>query len=203
VIILYNRLILLTIIITFTETYNIFLLKQEKLVALPGKYNKEELSWFKEIFDLYYENIRRFVYYKTGDVDLADDMVQDTFLKIWDMRQKINNKTIKALLYTISGNLVKNYFKHRQIKFNFMNEKNINPLSEPADFDLEQEEFRQLLQNTLASLPEKNRMVFLMNRMDKLTYNEIATRLGLSVKAVEKRMGSALETLRRQISYKI
>ncbi|MFO7658741.1 MAG: RNA polymerase sigma-70 factor [Bacteroidales bacterium] len=173
------------------------------MVALPGKYNKEELDWFKEIFDLYYENIRRFGYYKTGDIELADDIVQDTFLKLWDMRQKINNKTIKALLYTIAANLIKNYFKHRQIKYNFINDTDKNPLSEPADFDLEQQEFRHLLENTLASLPENNRLVFLMNRVEKLTYHEIASRLGLSVKAVEKRMSSALDTLRGQISYKI
>jgi RNA polymerase sigma-70 factor (ECF subfamily) len=52
-------------------------------------------------------------------------------------------------------------------------------------------------------MDEKNRVVFLMNRIDDLTYNEIAMNLGLSVKAVEKRMGKALSFLKEKLDVKI
>ena len=67
---------------------------------------------------------------------------------------------------------------------------------------MEEEEFRLRLEKAIAELPEKNRVVFLMNRIDKLTYKEIADQLNLSVKAVEKRMHKALLKL-RSLSAKI
>jgi len=55
----------------------------------------------------------------------------------------------------------------------------------------------------LESMPEKQRTVFLMNRIDELKYKEIADHLGLSVKAIEKRMSQALEHLKIHLKDKI
>ena len=63
----------------------------------------KELTWFREIYDLHYESIRSFAYYKTGDVATADDVVQDTFLKLWSFRDKVRNESVKSLLYTIAA----------------------------------------------------------------------------------------------------
>jgi RNA polymerase sigma-70 factor (ECF subfamily) len=68
---------------------------------------------------------------------------------------------------------------------------------------MEMNEFNDRLKNAINSLNDKNRTVFLMNRIDGLTYNEIADNLGLSVKAIEKRMKNALDELKKQIDYKI
>ncbi|MEO0626668.1 MAG: sigma-70 family RNA polymerase sigma factor, partial [Bacteroidota bacterium] len=68
---------------------------------------------------------------------------------------------------------------------------------ESPGFKMEETEFYQQLQSAIAALPEKNRIVFLMNRIDKLTYREIAERLEISQKAVEKRMSKALVELRK------
>ena len=68
---------------------------------------------------------------------------------------------------------------------------------------MELREFDTLLQSVLAAMPEKSRAVFLMNRIDDLTYKEIAVRLQLSVKAVEKRMHIALEFLKEHLDRKI
>jgi RNA polymerase sigma-70 factor (ECF subfamily) len=65
------------------------------------------------------------------------------------------------------------------------------------------EELNQQLQQALASIPEGPREVFLMNRIEELSYSEIADRLGLSVKAIEKRMSEALRVLREKFNYKI
>ena len=63
-------------------------------------------------------------------------------------------------------------------------------------------EFDLRLQNALALLDEKKRSVFLMNRIDELTYNQIAENLGITVKAVEKRMEKALAFLRKKMDMK-
>jgi RNA polymerase sigma-70 factor (ECF subfamily) len=75
--------------------------------------------------------------------------------------------------------------------------------AESADHDLQQKEFKEKLQRVLDKIPEKSRAVFLMNRMEGLKYGEIAERLDLSVKAIEKRMHQALEIVKANISYKI
>lgn len=161
-----------------------------------------DIESFKEIFDAYYENIRGFIYFKTGDTALADDLVQDVFLRIWDKRRTIRKETLRPLLYTIAGNLVKNHFSRKKVEYSFSRKSDSSGRSEPADFEMETREFERLLQETLAGIPEKSRIVFLMNRIEKLTYGEIAESLGLSVKAVEKRMKTALEYIRKRIAHK-
>lgn len=176
---------------------------KHQMTLPPRNYNTEELAKFRSIFDQYYESIRSFAYYKTGDVDLADDIVQEVFLKLWNNLKSVKDETVKALLYTIASNTIKNHFKHQKVVYNFQKQEVSDDSAEEADSDLRQEELNKKLQDALAEIPEKAREVFLMNRIEGLTYNDIAERLGLSVKAIEKRMSEALSILRSRISYKI
>jgi RNA polymerase sigma-70 factor (family 1) len=158
---------------------------------------------FDQIFERWYDPIRNFIYYKTGDVFTAEDIAQDTFLKIWEKKHEIKEETVKALLFTIANNLFLNRLEHKKIQFKFIDSYQPNHKSEAADFELEMKQFDNQLQNALAELDEKKRTVFLMNRIDDFTYNQIAENLGLSVKAVEKRMEKALIFLRKKIDKKI
>ncbi|NJK87656.1 MAG: sigma-70 family RNA polymerase sigma factor [Bacteroidales bacterium] len=151
----------------------------------------------------YYEGVRNYVYYKTGDINLAEDIVQDVFLKVWDSRNTIKSDTIKSLLYIMAGNLIKNHFKHQKVVYEFVYNNPINQSGEAADFEIEQQELSKKLQQVLAAMPEHCRIVFLMNRMDKLTYEEIADRLNLSVKAIEKRMHQALQVIKEKLKHKV
>jgi RNA polymerase sigma-70 factor (family 1) len=158
---------------------------------------------FRSIFDQYYEMIRNFLYYKTGDIKVAEDIAQDAFLKMWEKREEIQQNTIKNLLYTISGNLAINHLKHQTIVYDFARRMVIHPSSESPQYVMEEKEFKEKLERVISGLPENNRIVFLMNRIDRLTYNEIAERLGLSVKAVEKRMKKALDALVENLGFKL
>jgi RNA polymerase sigma-70 factor (ECF subfamily) len=62
---------------------------------------------------------------------------------------------------------------------------------------------KERLERVLSDMPEKCRIPFLMSRIEDLTYFEIAQRLDLSVKAVEKRMKEALDFVRNRLEYKI
>lgn len=173
-------------------------------MTLPaGKYSQHELLWFQSIFDKYYESIRSFAYYKTGDVDLSDDIVQEVFIKLWTNRASVKEDTIKAYLYTIATNTIKNHFKHKKVVYNFEKQNVADEKPDDADAELRQEELSNQLQEALAAIPEKARDVFLMNRVEGLTYNDIAERLGLSVKAIEKRMSEAIKILRERFQYKL
>jgi RNA polymerase sigma-70 factor (ECF subfamily) len=161
------------------------------------------LTEFKQIFDLYYKPIKNFLYYKCGDVDQAEDLTQDVFMKLWDKREEINTETVKSYLYTIASNMLLNKIRHDKVVMNFA-EKNRDAFNEQSPhYALEEKEFKKQLEDTIGAMPEKQREVFLMNRIDEMTYKEIAERLELSVKAVEKRMHGALGYLREKVQHKI
>jgi RNA polymerase sigma-70 factor (family 1) len=158
---------------------------------------------FDQVFMVWYKPLRNFIYYKTGDMQAAEDIVQDTFLKVWEKRETINILTVKSLLYKIASNLFLNRLEHERVSFNFVTEYQGNNLSNAPDFEMELKEFDRRLQDSLAELDEKNREVFLMNRIDELTYAQIAESLGLSVKAVEKRMSKAMAFLKERLNVRI
>lgn len=166
---------------------------------MPGIEKREFINLFNEMF----QPIKNYVYYKVGDIEVAEDIAQDTFAKVWEKRREVRQNTVKSLLYTIAGNLCKNMFEHQQVVYDFANNYDRNQWDVSPEFELELKEFNTKLQNEIARLTEKNRTVFLMNRIDGYTYNEIADNLGISVKAVEKRMKNALTDLKKTIKHKL
>jgi len=157
---------------------------------------------FKTVFDALYEPLKNYIYYKSGDIACAEDIVQESFLKLWEKRNEVILDTIKPYLYKIANNIFINRHEQKKVVFNFVNSAQQPTFSESPEFELEMKEFDVKLQQALANLSEKERVVFLMNRLDDKTYNQIAEELGISVKAVEKRMNHALVYLRNNIEQK-
>lgn len=156
---------------------------------------------FKEIFNNHFDEVRNYIYYRSGNTELATDIAQDTFVKLWEKQFIITDGKIKGLLFKIAGDLFISSYRKQKTAMNFsLNMK-------PQDSDItpeEQLQFKELqasYKNALANLPDKQRVVFLMSRMEELKYREIAERLEISVKAVEKRMKNALEYLRQAMNY--
>ena len=161
------------------------------------------LAQFKALFDQYYTPIKNFIYYKCGDVDLAEDIAQDTFMKLWEKREEIKIDTVKSYLYTVSNNMFLNQVRHNKVVLGFVEKHTDQKNEQSPEYALEEKEFKEELERVIAGMTEKQREVFLMNRIDDLTYKEIAERLELSVKAVEKRMHGALNYLKEKIHHKI
>lgn len=157
---------------------------------------------FEHLFDAYYDELQHFIYFKSGDTDVAEDIVQDAFLKVWEMRSTVRVETARALLYTIAANLFSNRYKRMKLNLKLQQSIVEDRTFETPEFEMEIKEFDRKLQRVLSELNENNRTVFLMNRIDQMTYNEIAAALSISVKAVEKRMKKALEHVRKEIEQK-
>lgn len=158
---------------------------------------------YHELFKDYFAAIRNYIYYKTSDLELAEDIAQDTFVKLWENRKKIDKRTVKSFLYTISGNLAINQLKRQQLQYKFVNQASERVNSESPEYKLQMQEYEKKLQDVIASMPDGSREVFLMNRLEDLKYKEIAERLGISVKAVEKRMSKALQIIRDKLNVKL
>ena len=151
---------------------------------------------FKEIFDSHFDAVRNYVYYRSGDQELATDIAQDTFLKFWEKQFRLDDNRVKPLLFKIAGNLFVSTFRKQQSELNFKLQLQTSTSFNNPEDEINYKELQLKYENILAQLPEKQRVVFLMSRMDEMKYHEIAQTLGLSVKAVEKRMKLALDTFK-------
>ena len=152
---------------------------------------------FKSDYDAMAQLLFRFVYFKSKDKHLAQDIVQDTFVKYWDKLGFIEAGKEKSYLYTTAKNLLLNVHAHQTIVQK--HKETQKPTNSPANphYELEILEFKRKLETAIANLPDKQREVFVMHRIDGYKYKEIAHLLDLSQKAVEKRMAQALKELRK------
>ncbi|MFN0033287.1 MAG: sigma-70 family RNA polymerase sigma factor [Flavobacteriales bacterium] len=175
------------------------------LAILKPEHQYQELtpSEYQQAFKEYFRTIRNFIYFKCSDMDMAEDLAQDTFLKLWETRHRIDKRTIKAYLYTIAQNNTINQLKRKQLMYKFIKIPAADREYDTPEKIAEMKEYEVKLANVIAMLPDGGREVFLMNRMEELTYVEIAGRLGLSVKAIEKRMSKVLQIFRDQLGTEI
>ena len=154
---------------------------------------------FETIFRTYAKEVKRFVFFKTKDIDAAEDIVQDVFVKLWGNCGEVAFNSVKGFLFTIANNLFLNTVVHQKVVEKHQKEFSKEGISESPEFILLEQEFLVTLENAIGDLPEKQREVFLLSRLESKKYKEISELLGISVKAVEKRMHLALLVLREKI----
>lgn len=162
-----------------------------------------EAAYFTKIFKEYAQTLRNFLFYKTGNAALSDDLTQESFTRLWQNCDKVIPNTAKGYVFRIANNLLLNQYQHQKIVLRYENLPHNDRSEESPQYLLEAQEFRTQLETAIANLPEKQRIVFLMSRIDKMKYQDIADALGISKKAVEKRMYLALDQLRKVVSPKI
>ncbi len=154
-------------------------------------------SVFKKIFDDHSSPLRNFIYYRSGNLELSQDLVQEAFVKLWQNCAKVPVDKAKSYLYKIAKNMLLNNVAHNKVRLKYESSISKENDNETPEFKMEEEEFKKSLLSAIEELPEDQRIVFLMSRIDKKKYREIAEELDLSVKAVEKRMHKALMALRK------
>ncbi|MEM6735491.1 MAG: sigma-70 family RNA polymerase sigma factor [Bacteroidota bacterium] len=162
---------------------------------------KEEKNVCKQTV---YENIYRtiapllykFLLYKFQNTEHTEDAVQEAFFTLWKNCKKVTPKLAKTYVYRVGQNLLIRRLKKDNSHRRYLGFQSRTSVEEDASFNLEYKELREKLKKAITALPNGQREVFLMNRLDKKTYVEIADELDLSVKAVEKRMHHALIKLR-------
>lgn len=160
----------------------------------------------EEVFDSFFKShaklLRNHLYYKFGDLNQAEDLVQETFIKLWNNCAKVSLDKAKSYIYTIATNLGIDGTRHQKVKFNYQNyitQRKNDSTNESPEFIILEKEFMEKLKSAIAQLPERQREVFLLSRIDKKTYKEIAEMSDVSVKAIEKLMSKALAALRKTI----
>jgi len=120
-------------------------------------------------------------------------------MRVWEKRDSFKDPPVKALLYKIANDLfISKYRKDLVAQSYIANTKQYDETESPEEI-LEYKELNRRYEFALTQLSEKQRVVFLMSRNEGYKYAEIAERLNLSVKAVEKRMKHALQFLKKAL----
>lgn len=158
---------------------------------------------YNELFHKFYEPVTKFIYYKCGDLQQAEDIVQNVFVKLWQLCATINFSKAKSYIYTACNNSFLNEVAHQKVILKHQKTVSENTNYESPDFLIEIDEFREKLKIAISSLAVKEREVFLLSRVENKTYKEIAEITGLTVKAIERRMSKALKELRAQLGKEI
>jgi RNA polymerase sigma-70 factor (ECF subfamily) len=157
---------------------------------------------FSDIFSAYYKDLVFFAYSFTHELSSAEDIVQDTLVKLWEDHEKLNvTVSLKSILLKTIQNKCIDWHRHRKIVNNSSTYIIDNsPLYEyDTDNYVLRSELEEMIEKALAILPEKFKEAFEMNRFEGLKYQEIANKLNVSVRTIEVRISKALELLRKSL----
>lgn len=146
---------------------------------------------FTRFFSENAKSLRNFLYFRFGDPDLADDVTQEAFIKLWQNCAEVRYP--KSFIYTVAKNSALNHTAYQKVVLKYARENTGKATdNQSPDYLMEEEEFRKKFDHALAGLTEAQRTALLLNRIEGKKYREIAEMLGISVKAVEKRIHGAL-----------
>ena len=154
---------------------------------------------FKMIYDTHFDDLRRYLIYRSGDQDLSGDIAQNVFMKVWTKKIEIASGNIKSLLFKMATDEFISHIRRKKVEKEYTESIDLRLIRESDNND-DLLEKKVLFQKALNQLPEKQKTALLMNKMQGLTYKEIAEVLNLSQKAIEKRIGLAIKSLKQNIN---
>lgn len=154
---------------------------------------------FEKVFNQHYNTLCNYAFSFLKDLQSSEDVVQEVFIRIWEKRQDlITSETIRFYLFSAVRNNCLTYLqKEKRMVIVELNDGNIVGSPDGPEPDNHPgKDYKKHLEIAMQQLPPKCREVFVLSRISKLSYREIADTLGLSIKTVENQMGKALKILR-------
>jgi len=160
---------------------------------------------FETLFTHYYIPFGHYIHRLLEDRSLTEDVLQETFLKIWIHREKLSTITsFKNYLFILIRNRVYNLLKQRAkdyMLFTPLDQANTHSLeaSQEKDDKIELEAYYALIEAEVEKLPVQQQKIFKLAKIEKLKYEQIAQKLNLSVETVRKHLYLANKTLREHL----
>ena len=155
---------------------------------------------FRAHYDTMCAVVRRIVFAP----DVAEELVQDVFFKLWSKREQLAEiDALRTYLYRAARNTALNHLRRQKLEL--AHEEREAAKGEPSTSEATGDsasavELTEAVQEAIQRLPPRCREIFLMSRDGGLTYGQIASELGISIKTVETQMGRALKSLRLSLA---
>ncbi len=167
------------------------------------KVKEGDIKAFEQLFRLYYTPLCLYASGITGRRDVAEEIIQELFYKLWKDREQIQIfRSVKSYLYAAVRNQSLQYCEQETVRLQYRDSLTELPEASPDSSPLEELENRELeeaIHRTLEKLPERRRKIFQMHRWQGLKYKEIAEALAISVKTVEAEMTKTHQLLKKEI----
>lgn len=158
---------------------------------------------FERLYRRYWAKVYHYAGLFINSPAEQEDLTQQVFLKIWEIRESLDEKrSLDGLLFIITRNFTFNTY-HRSLNLEAV--KKAEEISaeyvdlSPVHADVEARNLESYINQLVECLPPRQREAFLLSRSEGLTYNEIAGRMGISVKAVEKHISLALKFIKSNL----
>ena len=174
-----------------------------------ARVRRGDAAALEEMFVAYGARLCAFAYRWSRSRAIAEEIVQDVFLAIWRNRAEwtLAPGALQAYLFRATRNRVTNDLRRARVAERFAERAahedfasaTARPSATPEE-EMRDAELRRSVRAAVAALPERSREVFLLNREQGLTYAEIATLLGITVKTVEYHMARAFVALRASLA---
>lgn len=120
-------------------------------------------------------------------------------MKLWENCYKVVFGKVRSFLFTVANNQILNEFSKKKTILTYAQQKPKQHTIESPEYIMEEKEYMNRLQSAIENLTEEQRVTFMLNRIEGKKHKEIAEMLGISRKAVEKRIYTALKKLRDQV----
>ena len=166
---------------------------------LAHSIKQDEKDAFRELYDRYSPRIFRFAQSYLKNNDDSEELVQNTFLKIWENREILNTeKNIKAFIFKIAVNTIYDFIRRKNIEQAYVDYQKLNfsPDENYTWHSVIYEEMLQNLQELMKQMPEQQRAIFQLSKIDGLSNDEIAQKLNLSKRTVENHLYRAISYLK-------
>lgn len=159
-------------------------------------------KWFEKCYELNFPNLYQYALRVTKDTQLAEDIVSEVFMNLWNTRDKLSGvKKIDAYLFISVKNAAINYLTKNPARFSssdFSASLKEIDSHDPEQMMLEQE-LVEALNKAIKSLPDKCQVVFQLVRMEGKSYKEVAEEMGISEGTVKNHMTKAIAKIREQV----
>ncbi len=170
---------------------------------LIKSYREGNEAAFKEIYQLFAPKIYRFAYSFLKDKAQSEEVVQITFISLWENRQNFDQeKALEPYLFTICKRLILDNFR-KVTSTNVLREKLMMRISQShneTEDDIILSDLMVFAEKAIKELPKQQQIVFRLSRFEGLSYEEIGERLNLSKYTVKNHLAVAVKTLRSQFS---
>ncbi|QCX37443.1 RNA polymerase sigma-70 factor [Aureibaculum algae] len=165
---------------------------------------KGEEKAFMFLIDSYHKKLHTYALTLIGNYSIAQDIVQNVFLKVWKNRKRLNsNLLISSFLYkSVYNEFINEYHKNKKVII--LQQQYYDSLSEVMEeVDIETYEIlSSLVTEEIKKLPPKCQKIFILSKKEGLTYNEISEYYNISVKTVEAQMSKAYTIIRNKLGDK-
>lgn len=159
---------------------------------------------FGKFYELYYPLLFSRAHKFISDHEVCEEIIQDTFIAFWDKAEIIlpQKKFMEAYLWRILKYKIADYYRAKKSDKHYIEENFEIVAKEMSDTEtLFTNVLEEKIKAAIESLPEKTKGIFVMSRMNEMTYNEISEELNLSAKTIEYHISNALKIMRKELKH--